>query len=130
MLKQNLMYHFIFVSAYTILIMQELSLNMSSPMMRNCDHILRLTSPLRLWNTRCQNFVMGTHAWNGTTMFLSRNKSSHEKIEGPPNDRGRNWDVKYGDTSNRILYRKISSPQLKFQDQTPGHGQGLTRKNK
>jgi hypothetical protein len=70
------------------------------------------------------------HTWNAAKMFVSRNKSSHEKTEGPPNARDRNWDFKYGDTSNRILYRKVSSQQLKFQEQTLGHGQRLTRKNK
>jgi hypothetical protein len=82
------------------------------------------------WNTRGRNFMMGKHTWNATKMFLSRKKSSHEKIEGPPNARGINWDVKYGNTSNRILYIKVSSPQLRFQDWTPEHGQGLTQKNK
>jgi hypothetical protein len=70
--------------------------------------------------------VIGKHTRNATKMFLSINKSSNEKIEGPPNACGRNWDVKYGDTSNRILYIKVRLPQLKFLERNPGHGQGLT----
>jgi hypothetical protein len=106
MLKQIFMYHFICVSAYTKLIIQELSLNIVWPMLHNCDHNLGLNSPLRLWNTRCHNFVMGKHTWNVTKMFLSRKKSIHEKTEGPPSACGRNWDIKNGDTSNLILYIK------------------------
>jgi hypothetical protein len=126
MLNQSLMYHFIYMSAYTTLIIQDPSLKMLSPILWSCDQSLRLNSPLQLWNTRGRNFMMAKHTWNASKMFLSRNKSSHEKIEGPPNTLGRNWDIKYGDTSNCIIHSKVSSPQLKFQEQTPGHGQGLT----
>jgi hypothetical protein len=51
--------------------------------------------------------MMAKHTWNATKMSLPRKKSIHEKIDGPPNARGRNWDAKYGDTSSSIVYKKI-----------------------
>jgi hypothetical protein len=69
---------------------------------------LRVELTIAVVEHKRPEFHDGKNTWNATEMFLSRKKSSNEKTEGPSNARDRNWDAKYGYTSNHILYIKVS----------------------
>jgi hypothetical protein len=49
-------------------------------------------------NTRFHNCVIGEPTWKAINTFLSKMRSSIDKTEGLPNDHGKNWDIKLGDT--------------------------------